>query len=165
MIRPAVEAAIRLRLFNLADLPQLVDLWIASWTRVMPQIDFAERRGWFEAHLAGLQAQGAAIICAETQTGHLAGFVSVDAARHYLDQLAVAPEAFGSPVARLLLAEAKRQAATHLVLHVNQDNPRALRFYEREGFVREAEDVNPRSGLKVWKMRWEPADQPASGNV
>jgi putative acetyltransferase len=159
-----IDPAIRLRPYTPADLPQLCAMWIASWTRVMPHIDFCARRGWFETHVTELQAQGAAIICAESPAGPLIGFVTVDAARHYLDQLAVAPEAFGSASARLLLGEAKRQAAPHLFLHVNQDNPRALRFYEREGFARVEEGVNPLSGLKVWKMLWA-LDHASPGKV
>jgi putative acetyltransferase len=37
---------------------------------------------------------------------------------------------------------------------VNQDNPRAVRFYEREGFRRLHEGVNPNSGLRTWRLEW-----------
>jgi ribosomal protein S18 acetylase RimI-like enzyme len=51
-------------------------------------------------------------------------------ARGYLDQIAVAPEAWGSPAARLLLGAAKAIAPSVLDLHVNHDNARAIRSYE-----------------------------------
>lgn len=153
----AADQAVRLRAFDFADLSKLGDLWVESWTSVMPQIDFSARRAWFESHIAALHAQGCTIICAETAEGQLLGFVTIDAASHYLDQIAVLPQAFGSTAAKLLIGEAKRYATSHLLLHVNQDNPRALRFYEKQGFVRVEEGVNPRSGLKVWKMRWDQA--------
>jgi NAD(P)-dependent dehydrogenase (short-subunit alcohol dehydrogenase family) len=41
-----------------------------------------------------------------------------------------------------------------ITLTVNQDNGPALRFYEREGFVRIAEGVNAMSGLRTWRMAW-----------
>ena len=75
-------------------------------------------------------------------------------ARAYLDQLAVAPEAKGSGAASLLLTEARRLSPGSLTLDVNQDNSRALRFYEREGFERIAEGINPHSGLRTWRLRF-----------
>ena len=33
---------------------------------------------------------------------------------------------------------------------------RAIRFYERNGFIRTHEDVNPVSGRKVYGMKWIP---------
>ena len=41
-----------------------------------------------------------------------------------------------------------------LELHVNLDNPRAIRFYEREGFVKIGEGVSERSGLTILHYRW-----------
>jgi putative acetyltransferase len=41
----------------------------------------------------------------------------------YLDQLVVAPEAWGSELARALVDAAKQIASACLDLHVNQDNP------------------------------------------
>ena len=58
-------------------------------------------------------------------------------------------------IADILLAEARRLSPQNLDLHVNQDNERALRFYQKHGFVTVAEDVNPRSGAPIYRMRWE----------
>jgi len=82
------------------------------------------------------------------------GFVTVDR-EGYLDQLVVAPEHWGSGAAHLLLEEAKRVAPTGITLLVNNDNARAIRFYERNGFVHAGEDVNPTSGRPVLKMAWK----------
>jgi putative acetyltransferase len=43
-----------------------------------------------------------------------------------------------------------------LELHVNQDNGRAIRFYEKHGFRKAGEDVNPRSGAPIYRMCWQP---------
>jgi putative acetyltransferase len=59
-------------------------------------------------------------------------------------------------VADLLLAEARRLSPQNLDLHVNQDNARAVRFYQKHGFVTVGEDVNPRSGAPIYRMQWRP---------
>ncbi len=74
----------------------------------------------------------------------------------YLDQIVVAPEAWGGDVAPALIAEAKRQSPRGLDLVVNADNARAIRFYEKQGFVTTGNDVNPRSGAPTRKMSWRP---------
>ena len=65
----------------------------------------------------------------------MVGFVTVDPSTFDLDQIVVAPEAWGSGVAAALMAEAKRISPDGLDLHVNNDNARAIRFYEKHGFV------------------------------
>ena len=39
---------------------------------------------------------------------------------------------------------------------VNQDNGRAIAFYEKNGFEMAGDDVNPTSGRPVFRMRWRP---------
>lgn len=84
------------------------------------------------------------------------GFVTVDRRTGYLDQIVVAPEAWGSEVGALLIAQARRLSPQGLELHVNQDNTRAIRFYEKQGFTITGQDVNPRSGAPIHKMSWRP---------
>ncbi len=54
--------------------------------------------------------------------------------------MAVAPEARGSGVARLLMEDAEREAwrrgFRHMHLTVAVDNARAIRFYEKEGWIK-----------------------------
>lgn len=150
----AMFSAIALRRRAHEELPRLADLWVASWREAMPEIDFLARRAWFCDHLLQLESAGAVTVCALDGSNRLIGFVTVDPATAYLDQIAIAPEAKGSAAAALLLAEARRLSPDGLALDVNQDNARALRFYEREGFKKIAEDVNPRSGLKTWRLHW-----------
>ena len=54
-----------------------------------------------------------------------------------------------------LVAEAKRLSPDRITLLVNSDNARAIRFYERNGFVHAGEDVNPTSGRPVLRMEWK----------
>jgi putative acetyltransferase len=146
--------AYRLTPFVAAHLPELTDLWIAAWTKAMPAIDFEARRVWFVERLAALQAQGSEIVCAFDDTnGALAGFLTLDPATGHIDQLAAAPQAWGRGAALVLIGEAKRRSPA-LKLEVNQDNPRAVRFYEKHAFRRTAASVNPTSGLRTWRYEW-----------
>ena len=86
----------------------------------------------------------------------LIGFVTVDPKTMYLDQIVVAPEAWGSGASLALLDEAKRISPRGLDLLVNKDNFRAIRFYQKHGFVYAGEDKNPVSGIAVNRMTWRP---------
>jgi putative acetyltransferase len=54
-----------------------------------------------------------------------------------------------------VLDEAKRISPTGLDLLVNKDNARAIRFYEKHGFIYAGEDKNPVSGKPVNRMKWQ----------
>ena len=139
-----------------ADLDETLDMWVAAWQAAYPDIDFTARRGWTADRIAELERTGSRSFVA-IQDARIGGALVVDPATGYLDQLVVATAQQGSGVAEALLAEARRIAAAGLTLHVNQDNARAVRFYEKHGFVRIGEDVNPRSGAPIYRMSWRPA--------
>ncbi|WP_246725051.1 GNAT family N-acetyltransferase [Beijerinckia sp. L45] len=151
-----------LRPLRPADMPALADLWVRSWQETMPAIDFAARRDWIVGFLAGPEAGARATLVAE-RDGTPVGFVTTEPARRYLHQLVVASSAKGGASGKALLDAAKRDAADGLMLDVNQDNARAVRFYEREGFVRESAGVNAASGLKTWRMVWRLPLLPPAG--
>ncbi|QTL04918.1 GNAT family N-acetyltransferase [Aquabacter sp. L1I39] len=139
----------------------LADLWVASWAKTMPEIDFEARRPWFLGHFETLRQTGAEILVAvpaETgaRGGLPAGFVAIAPATGYLDQLAVAPAFWGKGAAEVLMAAARQVSPAGIALDVNQDNPRAVAFYRRLGFAIAAEGRNPLSGRAIWRMEWKP---------
>jgi putative acetyltransferase len=149
------NARYRLHDFVHAYLPELADLWIAAWSKTMPSIDFETRRIWFVDRLSALRDAGVAIVCVfDTANGDMAGFITLDPKSGHIDQIAVAPGHWGSTAAAQLMEEAKTRAPGRLTLDVNQDNPRAIRFYEKQGFRRAAAGTNPASGLKTWTYDW-----------
>jgi len=135
-------------------LPAIADLWVASWARTLPSIDFEARRGWLLDHLDAARAKGAVVRVAIAGGGEPGGFVLIDPASGYLDQIAVHPELWGKGVAEALIAEARRISPEKIVLDVNADNPRAVAFYQRQGFREIGRGVNPRSGLATLKLEW-----------
>ena len=148
-----MTTAFQLRPCRPDDEDAAIALWQQTWQLAYPSIDFAARVSWWRERWRGELVPNAAIIVAE-QDGALVGFVTIDASG-YLDQLVVAPDRWGSELATTLVDEAKRLSPDGITLLVNKDNARAIRFYERNGFVHVGEDVNPTSGRPVKKMEWK----------
>jgi putative acetyltransferase len=149
-----VSGRFHLRPYLPSDEDATIALWQRTWQLAYPAIDFAQRVGWWRERWRNELVPKAEIIVAE-QASVIAGFVTIDATG-YLDQLVVAPDQWGSRLADALVDEAKRRSPDHVTLKVNADNNRAIRFYERNGFVHAGEDVNPNSGRPVLKMQWTP---------
>jgi putative acetyltransferase len=148
-----VAAPFQLRPYRAEDEDATIALWLDAWQQAYPAIDFAARATWWRERWRGELVPHAAIIVAE-QAGVLIGFVTIDL-KGYLDQLVVAPDHWGSELGKKLVDEAKRLSPDHVTLLVNTDNIRAIRFYERNGFVQAGGDVNPTSGKPVLKMEWK----------
>lgn len=141
------------------DRPAMAQLWVETWAKTMPDIDFVARLPWLESHLDGLSAGGALIRVAREggEDGPVAGFVVIHPSTGYLDQLAVAPRVWGKGAAEALMAEARRISPNLVALDVNQDNPRAVRFYEKMGLAIVSEGANPMSGRLTYRMEWRGA--------
>ena len=142
-----------LRAYRATDEDALIALWQRTWQQAYPSIDFAARVNWWRERWRAELVPNAAIVVAE-QEGVAVGFVTIDVSG-YLDQLVVAPDHWGSELARALVDEAKRLSPDGITLLVNTDNARAIRFYQRQGFVHVGEDVNPTSGKPVLRMEWK----------
>ncbi|MGN6308987.1 MAG: GNAT family N-acetyltransferase [Xanthobacteraceae bacterium] len=149
-----MTASFQLRPYRESDEDAAIALWQRTWQLAYPSIDFAARVAWWRERWRNELVPIAQVVVAET-ADVLQGFVTIDAAG-YLDQIVVAPEQWGSPLAAALLDEAKQLSPTIVSLLVNKDNARAIRFYERNGFTHAGEDVNPTSGRPVLRMEWKP---------
>ncbi len=148
-----MSASFNLRRYAEADEAAAIELWRRTWQLAYPAIDFSTRVAWWRDRWRS-ELVPATIITVAEYDGALVGFVTVDPQSGYLDQIVVAPETWGSALSAALLEEAKRIAPGGLELLVNQDNARAIRFYEKHGFVVTGADVNPRSGAPLHRMRW-----------
>jgi putative acetyltransferase len=148
-----VSARFNLRPYRDDDEDAAIALWLATWQRAYPEIDFAARVTWWRERWRSELVPNANIVVAE-QAGSLLGFVTIDL-QGYLDQLVVAPDHWGSELGNALVNEAKRLSPDQIMLLVNSDNSRAIRFYERNGFVQAGGDVNPTSGRPVLRMEWK----------
>lgn len=156
-----MPSSLKLRPYAPADEPAVIELWRHTWQSAYPNLDFDSRLVWWRERWEQEIVPHATIIVADFD-GQVIGFVTVDRRKGYLDQIVVTPQVWGSKLAAALMAEAKRLSPAALYLHVNQDNKRALRFYEKHGFVITSEDVNRRSGAKVYAMIWKGTQTPSN---
>ncbi len=149
-----MSASFTLRPYGPDDEDAAIDLWHRTWQLAYPSIDFAQRVEGWRIRWRDELVPMARIVVAE-RNGEMTGFVTIDSSG-YLDQLVVAPETWGSDLGNLLIVQAKIMSPNGITLLVNTDNSRAIRFYERNGFVHTHDDVNPVSGRKVYGMAWKP---------
>jgi putative acetyltransferase len=150
---PGMSTSFQLRPYRADDEDAAIELWRRTWQCAYPSIDFTARVDWWRERWRKELVPNAAIIVAE-RANALAGFVTIDATG-YLDQLVVDPPHWGAGLATMLVDEAKSRSPGGVSLLVNKDNARAIRFYERNGFVHAGEDVNPTSGRPVLRMSWK----------
>ena len=87
--------------------------------------------------------------------GHLVAMLALHLPKLYLDQLFVAPEHQGEGLGRQLLAFTRRRLPDEIELRCVRENEKAWRWYEREGFVYEKEQVEPMTGFVMKYYRWK----------
>ena len=150
-----MSAPVTLRRYTDADEAETFALWIDTWQAAYPQLDFAGKRDSWLKRWREEFALAPAFILAVVEE-RIVGLITLDPARHYVDQLAVATGMWGSPVAAALVDEVKRLSPARVELNANRDNVRALRFYEKQGFRKTRDDINPRAGTPIVWLRWEP---------
>jgi putative acetyltransferase len=146
-----------LRPYHSRDEEAAIALWLKTWQATYPHFDFAARLDWWRARWRSeLMAAASIVIAQTTSDAAMIGFVTVDPATRYLDQLVVAPEFWGFGVGTALIEDAKRISPAGLELDVNTDNARAIGFYERCGFSITGGGINAFSGRPVHRMSWRP---------
>ena len=144
-----------LRRYQPRDEDASVALWLRTWQKAYPELDFAARLDWWRERWRSEILPVAEVVIAEID-GEMIGFLTVDPRTLYLDQIVVAPEYWRSGVGATLIAEAKRISPAGLDLDVNTDNARAIGFYRRLGFLITSAGKNPISGKPVHRMSWRP---------
>jgi GNAT superfamily N-acetyltransferase len=87
--------------------------------------------------------------------GVLAAMLALHLPNVYLDQLFVAPEYQGKNLGRSLLAFTRQHLPDEISLRCVRENEKAWRWYEREGFVLEKQQVEPMTGFVMKYYRWK----------
>ena len=90
--------------------------------------------------------------------GKIAAMLALHLPKLYLDELFVAPDYQGKLLGRKLLAYSRAQMPDEIHLRCVRENEKAWRWYEREGFVFEQEQVEPMTGFVMKYYRWKRKD-------
>jgi GNAT superfamily N-acetyltransferase len=138
---------------------EIARVWMESWVST----GLAEAS---EFLLANLRARvrreiedGWSLFVAD-DSGTIAAMLAIHLPKLYLDQLFVAPEYQGRSLGRKLLAFTRTQLPVEIYLRCARGNEKAWRWYEREGFVFEKEQLEPMNGLMMKYYRWKRGDTP-----
>ena len=84
----------------------------------------------------------------------LAAMLALQLPRLELDQIFVAPGYQGRSLGRKLLAFTRTQLPDEIQLRCAEGNVKAWRWYEREGFLYEKQEISPVTGLMMKYYRW-----------
>jgi GNAT superfamily N-acetyltransferase len=127
------SSAIEIRRAALADAGATAEVFLASFhaTYAFPLAHSDDDvRRWIRESVVSEQETWVA-----EDLGAIVGLLVV--APGWVEQLYVAPDRLGQGIGRTLVDHAKRLCPTGLSLYTFQENDRARRFYERNGFVAE----------------------------
>ncbi|MGB8401066.1 GNAT family N-acetyltransferase [Bradyrhizobium sp.] len=117
-------------------------VWMESWVST----GLAEAGDLLLAQLRQLVlaeiGKGWSLFAAE-DAGALAAMLALHVPDQYLDQLFVAPNYQGRGVGRHLLAFTRKLLPDEIWLRCVRESEKAWRWYEREGFVFEKEEISP----------------------
>jgi ribosomal protein S18 acetylase RimI-like enzyme len=133
---------------------EIARVWMESWVST----GLAEASNFL---LANLRARvrheierGWSLFVADDQ-GRIAAMLALHPGDRYLDQLFVAPQYQGRSVGRKLLAFTRTHLPDEIWLRCVRENEKAWRWYEREGFVFEQEQIEPMTGFTMKYYRWK----------
>jgi len=143
-----------IRLARADEYDEIARVWMNSWTSTGLE-------GASDFLLAKLRARislgvenGWSLFVADDD-GHLAAMLAFHLPHRHLDQLFVAPEYQGRNLGRRLLAFTRQYLSDEIQLRCVRENEKAWRWYEREGFVFEREELEPTIGFYMKYYRWK----------
>jgi len=125
------QRAVKIRKSRPADGPRVMQIWRRAVDATHDFLTPADRRA-IDAEVAAFLPQ-AALDLAVDEADRALGFMLLDG--NYMAALFVDPEHHAAGIGRLLVEEALRRCPD-LLTEVNEQNVRALGFYQRLGFTR-----------------------------
>jgi ribosomal protein S18 acetylase RimI-like enzyme len=148
MLNPVIRPA------RADEYDEVARVWMQSWVST----GLAEESEFLFANLrARIRREiedGWSLFVADDD-GRLAAMLALHLPKLYLDQLFVVPDYQGRSLGRKLLAFTRAQLPDEIHLRCVRENEKAWRWYEREGFVFEKEQIEPMNGFMMKYYRWK----------
>ena len=138
---------------------EIARLWMNSWVSTGLESASNFLLAKLRARIPLEIEQGWSLFVAD-QDGTIVAMLALHLPKKYLDQLFVAPEYQGRGLGRCLLAFTRRHLPEEIFLRCVRENEKAWRWYEREGFTFETEQVEPMTGFVMKYYRWEKETTP-----
>ena len=136
---------------------EIARVWMESWVSTGLEDASQFLLAKLRARIALEVEKGWSLFVAD-DNGRLAAMLALHLPFLYLDQLFVAPEYQGRSLGRTLLAFTRQQLPEEIYLRCVRENEKAWRWYEREGFVFEKEQIEPMTGYTMKYYRWRKGD-------
>jgi len=133
---------------------EVARVWMESWVSTGLEAASESLLARLRARVAMEIAKGWSLYVADDH-GALAAMLALHLSDRYLDQLFVAPAYQGRSLGRQLLAFTRELLPDEIWLRCVRENEKAWRWYEREGFVFEKEQVEPMSSRVMKYYRWK----------
>jgi ribosomal protein S18 acetylase RimI-like enzyme len=133
---------------------EIARVWMESWASTGLEDVSSFLLAKLRARIPMEIEKGWSLFVADDQ-GKLAAMLALHLPLRYLDQLFVAPEYQGKSLGRELLAFTRTRLPDEIWLRCVRENEKAWRWYEREGFVFEKEQVEPATGFAMKYYRWK----------
>jgi ribosomal protein S18 acetylase RimI-like enzyme len=135
---------------------EVARVWMESWVST----GLAEPSNFLLANLRARMRReiddGWSLFVADDR-GTIAAMLALHLPKLYLDQLFVGPAYQGQSLGRHLLAFTRTKLPDEIHLRCVRENEKAWRWYEREGFVFEKEEVASATGYMMKCYRWKRA--------
>ena len=143
MIRPA----------RADEYDEIARVWMESWVSTGLEQPSNYLLANLRARVRREIENGWSLFVADDRGMH-AAMLALHLPKRYLDQLFVAPTYQGRSLGRKLLAFTRTQMPDEIYLRCVRENAKAWRWYEREGFVFEKQEVERMTGFTMKYYRW-----------
>ncbi|OPZ00738.1 acetyltransferase [Bradyrhizobium sacchari] len=143
-----------IRLARADEYDEVGRVWMESWVST----GLAEASNFLLANLRARvrrEIEDGWTLFVADDNGTIAAMLALHLPNLYLDQLFVTPGYQGQSLGRQLLAFARTQMPDEIYLRCVRENEKAWRWYEREGFVFEKEEVATATGFMMKCYRWK----------
>ncbi len=133
------------------DIPDVLQIWLETNIRAH---NFIEKEYWTGNYemVKQILPEAEVYVYEDEKNGQIAGFIGIN--NQYVEGLFVKESAQSRGIGKQLLDHAKSRK-TELRLGVYQKNVRAMRFYLRENFLIQAEEMDEDTNEKEYIMGWE----------
>ena len=132
------------------DIPDVLQIWLETNIEAHSFIDKEYWTGNYEM-VKQILPEAEVYVYEDEKNGQIAGFIGMN--NQYVEGLFVKESAQSRGIGKQLLDHAKSRK-TELRLGVYQKNMRAVRFYLRENFLIQAEQVDEDTNEKEYIMGW-----------